>query len=416
MLKTQSNHAELKRLKKRKAREFRFRAAGISALAIAVLFLATLLINIAITGYHAFQEAYIQVEVTLDEDLVAANKHRKIIQNALAETFPNAATDRRSRRDLGNMLSRDARYLLRDYTAAHPDHIGTTQTLWLPASDDVSQHIKYPPKDASLKGRLSDNQKAWLTQLQDNAQVRTQFNTMFFSRGDSREPESAGILVSLIGSALSIVVCIALALPVGVATAIYLQEFAPKNKLTDFIEININNLAAVPSIIFGLLGLAIFLNFFGVPRSSSLAGGMVLALMILPVIVIASRNALRTVPQSMKDAAKALGATRMQVVFHHTLVYALPGIMTGVILSIARAFGETAPLIMIGMVAFVADAPRGFTDAATTMPVQVFLWSNNPELGFVEKTSAAILILLGLMIMLNGLAIYIRKKFEIKWV
>ena len=294
--------------------------------------------------------------------------------------------------------------------------IGNIEEIWLPASSTVSVFYKQRLHEQSKRGgRVIPAEAAWITELAREGRMRLKINLPFFTRGDSREAERAGVLASTVGSFMTILVCIAMAFPLGVATAIYLEEFARKSWFTDFIEININNLAAVPSIIFGLLGLSIYLNLFGLPRSSSLVGGMVLALLILPVIVIATRNALQAVPPSIRYAAAALGATPTQVVFHHTFIYALPGIMTGVILSIARAFGETAPLLMIGMVAFIADVPKTFVDPASSLPVQVYLWANNPELGFVEKTAAAIMVLLSFMVLINLLAVYIRQRFEIKW-
>ena len=263
--------------------------------------------------------------------------------------------------------------------------------------------------------RTSDLQATWLEQLKDAGRIETGFAWRFFTAGDSREPELAGIRGALVGSLLTVAVALALALPLGVAAAIYLEQFAPKNRLTDLIEVNINNLAAVPSIIFGLLGLAVFLNFFGMPRSAPVVGGLVLALLVLPTIIIASRAALKAVPPSITEAALGVGASHQQAVFHHVLPLALPGIMTGTILGLARAFGETAPLLMIGMVAFIADVPHGFTDAATVLPVQVFLWSDLPELAFKNKTAAAIIVLLAVLFVLNAAAIYLRRRFERRW-
>ncbi|MGH6717966.1 MAG: phosphate ABC transporter permease PstA, partial [Alphaproteobacteria bacterium] len=233
--------------------------------------------------------------------------------------------------------------------------------------------------------------------------------------GDSREPELAGVWGAMVGSFVTMIVALAVAFPLGSATAIYLEEFAPKNRWTDLIEVNINNLAAVPSIVFGLLGLAIFLNTFGLPRSAPLVGGMVLSLMTLPTIIIASRAALKAVPPSIREAARGIGASPLQVVFHHVLPLALPGILTGTIIGMAHALGETAPLLMIGMVAFVVDIPTGLTDAATVLPVQIFLWADSPERAFVEKTAAAILVLLGFLIAMNALAVILRHRTEVKW-
>jgi len=263
--------------------------------------------------------------------------------------------------------------------------------------------------------RISDQEIIWLEELKSEGVVERAFATRFFTSGDSREPELAGLRGALVGSLLTVLVALALSIPLGVAAAIYLEEFAPKNRLTDIIEVNINNLAAVPSIIFGLLGLAMFLSFFGLPRSAPLVGGLVLALLVLPTIIIAARAALKAVPPSIKEAALGVGASHQQAVFHHVLPLALPGILTGIILGLARAFGETAPLLMIGMVAFIVDIPSGFEDAATVLPVQIFLWSDLPEIAFQSKTAAAIMVLLAVLFSLNAVAIYLRRRFERRW-
>ncbi|MCK5284929.1 MAG: phosphate ABC transporter permease PstA [Alphaproteobacteria bacterium] len=413
--KAYSKKPKHKWLKKRNAQERRFKRAGFIAILIAFLFLASLVWNVFSNGYSAFTEAQIRLPITFQADLVEERAYRKIVQNSLLEIFPNVK-DRKEKRALFSLASRNAPHLLKELIETNPELIGNKEYIWIPTSSAVSIFYKQRLyEQAKRGGKITPSQTSWITELARSKNMQLKFNTAFFKNGDSREAEQAGVRASTIGSFLTILVCIAMAFPLGVATAVYLEEFAPKNWFTDFIEININNLAAVPAIIFGLLGLSIYLNMFGLPRSSSLVGGMILALLILPVIVIATRNALQAVPPSIRNAAAALGATPTQVVFHHTLIYALPGIMTGVILSISRAFGETAPLLMIGMVAFIADVPKTLTDPATTLPVQVYLWANNPELGFVEKTAAAIMILLIFMILINLLAIYIRRRFEIKW-
>lgn len=402
-------------LRRRKRREVTFKRAGLAAIMIAFLFLGSLAWNILSSGVSAFTEARINIPLTMKAELLERGSYNKIIQNGMLELFPDVE-ERREKRELFSLVSRNAHHELKRIVEGMPELEEAKAHIWLPASSSASIFFKKRLYEQTRSGgKITESQAAWITKLAKDKRIERRFNWPFFKNGDSREAEQAGVLASTIGSFLTIIVCIALAFPLGVATAIYLEEFARKSWFTDFIEININNLAAVPSIIFGLLGLSIYLNLFGLPRSSSLVGGMVLALLILPVIVIATRNALQAVPPSIRYAAAALGATPTQVVFHHTLIYALPGIMTGVILSIARAFGETAPLLMIGMVAFIADVPGSFTDPATTLPVQVYLWSNNPELGFVEKTAAAIIVLLSFMVLINLLAIYIRRRFEIKW-
>lgn len=266
-----------------------------------------------------------------------------------------------------------------------------------------------------ISRKVSDNQIIWIEQLKNQGRVDVVFNTRFFTSGDSREPELAGIWGAVVGSFWTMVVTFILAFPIGVLAAIYLEEFAPKNKLTDFIEVNINNLAAVPSIVFGLLGLSVFLGVFGVPRSAPLAGGIVLALMTLPTIIIASRAAIRAVPPSIRDAAVGLGASPLQATFHHVLPLAMPGILTGTIIGMAQALGETAPLIMIGMVAFIVDIPQGITDSASVLPVQVFRWSDFPERAFEARTAAAICVLLMFLVVMNAIAVFMRKRFERRW-
>lgn len=263
--------------------------------------------------------------------------------------------------------------------------------------------------------KITDREIVWLDNLKNQGAVESRWNSIFFFTGASREPEMAGIWGAVVGSFLTLCVTLAVAFPIGVSAAIYLEEFAPKNRLTTIIEVNINNLAAVPSIVFGLLGLAVFLNWFGMPRSAPVVGGLVLALMTLPIIIIASRASLRAVPPSIREAALGIGASKVQTVFHHVLPLAMPGMMTGTILGMAHALGETAPLLMIGMVAFIVDVPGGFTDPATILPVQIFMWADFPEPAFQQKTSAAILILLAFLIIMNAIAVILRRRFERRW-
>jgi phosphate transport system permease protein len=314
-------------------------------------------------------------------------------------------------------VSNGAAYKLKEMVEANPKIIGTRQKVWVPAGSDVDMLMK-GKSDRGLaeeNRRLQDKQLAWIDTLKSQGKLEKQFNRTFFTAGDSREPEMAGILGGVKGTALTLLITLALAFPIGVAAAIYLEEFAPQNRWTDLIEVNINNLAAVPSIIFGLLGLAVFINFFGLPRSTPIVGGLVLALMALPTIIIAGRASLKSVPPSIREAALGIGASKMQTVTHHVLPLAMPGMLTGAIIGMAHALGETAPLLMIGMVAFIVDIPGAITDPAAVLPVQIFLWADSPERGFTEKTSAAIIILLAFLMTMNSLAIYLRKKFEIKW-
>ena len=297
--------------------------------------------------------------------------------------------------------------------------IGITGEVLLPLASTADAKpgdwkvVTYTRAESDRK--VTDQEVAFLERFKEKGVVERHFNWLFFTAGDSREPELAGIRGALVGTALTLFVTLALCLPIGVLAAVYLEEFAPKNRLTDLIEVNINNLAAVPSIVFGLLGLAVFLNFFDLPRSAPLVGGLVLALLVLPTIIIASRAALKAVPPSIKEAALGVGASHQQAVFHHVLPLAMPGIMTGTIIGMAHALGETAPLLMIGMIAFIVDVPKGLTDAATVLPVQIYLWSDLPEPAFQQKTAAAILVLLGFLFVMNGAAIYLRKKFERRW-
>jgi phosphate transport system permease protein len=330
--------------------------------------------------------------------------------------FPEVTT-RREKRQLYGMVSNGAAYQLQDYVRKNQNQIGSVIQIWVPADDDVDMvvkgHIRRDVPEAER--RVKDNQLSWIDEFQEQGRLEKRFNTTFFSAGDSREPELAGIKGAVSGSFYTLIVTLLLSFPIGVAAAVYLEEFAPKNRWTDIIEVNINNLAAVPSIVYGLLGLAVFLNFFGLPRSVPLVGGLVLTLMTLPTIIIASRAALKSVPPSIREAALGVGASRTQMVMHHVLPLALPGMLTGTIIGMAQALGETAPLLMIGMVAFIVDIPGGFTDPSTVLPVQIFLWADSPERAFLEKTSAAIMVLLAFLVTMNALAVFLRKKFERRW-
>jgi phosphate transport system permease protein len=315
------------------------------------------------------------------------------------------------------MVSIGASYQLREMLENDPELLGQERTVFVPAAANVDMVIKgnIDRNVPEEQRQVSDQQLAWIDRLQADGNLEKRFNTALFTNGDSREPELAGIRGALMGSLYMLVVTIALSFPVGAAAAVYLEEFAPKNRWSDLIEVNINNLAAVPSIVFGLLGLAVFINWMSLPRSAPLVGGLVLSLLTLPVIIIASRAAIKSVPPSIREAALGVGASRMQVVFHHVLPLALPGMLTGAIIGMSRALGESAPLLMIGMVAFIVDVPSGFTDPATALPVQIFLWADSPERAFAERTSAAIIVLLGFLLMMNLAAIILRKRVERQW-
>ncbi len=348
--------------------------------------------------------------------LAAGGQLPGVVRNSLYDLFPEV-TSRSDRRALSSLVSTGAVYQLQDVVLADPSLVGQSIEMWVPADDDVDMYRKGQISAEVPEGerRLSDKQLGWIDALEAQDHLELRFNTALFTNGDSRDPELAGILGALKGSFYTLLVTLVLCFPIGVAAAVYLEEFAPKNRWTDLIEVNINNLAAVPSIVFGLLGLAVFLNYFGMPRSAPLVGGLVLSLMTLPTIIIASRAALKAVPPSIREAALGMGASKMQTTFHHVVPLAMPGMLTGTIIGMAQALGETAPLLMIGMVAFIVDVPQGFTDPATVLPVQIFLWADSPERAFVENTSAAIIVLLGFLLVMNLLAVFLRRKFERRW-
>jgi phosphate transport system permease protein len=384
------------------------------AIAVTGFFLAFLLFDIVVKALPAFRSFSAQLTVFVDPGKVDPSNPRggdyqSLVKDAWRAQFPDV-TSRGDKKKLTALLSPNAADVLQRAVLADPSVIGKEVSISVPLDSTAELYLK----NAS-SSQLDAKQETWLRALQDKGTIASAFSWNFFSNGDSREPDSAGIRGALIGSIFTIIVTLSAALPLGIAAAVYLEEFAPKNRFTDLIEVNINNLAAVPSIIFGLLGLAVFLNVFGLPRSTALAGGLVLALLVLPTIIIASRAAIRSVPPSIKEAALGVGASHMQAVFHHVLPLAAPGILTGTILAVARALGETAPLLMIGMIAFIADIPGGITDPATVLPVQVFLWSDLPEAGFQSRTAAAILVLLVLLFFINALAIYLRNRFERRW-
>lgn len=413
-------------LARRYRAERRFRFYGLMAICFGLLCVGVLFVDIIGKGHGAFRQTYIQLEVAYDGDILglsdsadeqqwALADFNGLVKQALYQRFPEV-TGRTDRRALTRLTSSAAPYFLRLRLQENKALLGTTEILWLLADDDIDTYFKsLGDAQGPFVGRVAERQRAWIDELQTQLQIKLKLNTQFFTNGDSREPEQAGIGGAVIGSLFTLVITLLLSLPVGVAAAVYLEEFAPRNRWTDFIEVNINNLAAVPSIIFGLLGLAIFINFFGVPRSVPLVGGLVLSLMTLPTIIITSRAAIKAVPPSIREAATGIGASPMQVMMHHVLPLAMPGMLTGAIIGMAQALGETAPLLMIGMVAFIADVPGAFTDPATVLPVQIFLWADSPERAFVEKTSAAIMVLLGFLIVMNTAAVWLRKRLERRW-
>lgn len=412
-------------LGKRYAREKRFRLMGLTAVTLGLAFLVFFFSSIVSRGYTSFVQTNLLLNVTLEEQVIDPKgerrievlekaNYRTIVRNALMSDL-GEVKGRKARKEILGLSSNSAAYDLRDMVVANPDLVGTGLAVWVLADDEVDLYLKSGENAETYTGRLSEQQIQWVDTLRANDQLKLKFNKGFFTNGDSREPEQAGVMGAALGSFYMLLITLAVAFPVGVASAIYLEEFAPTNKFTDLIEVNINNLAAVPSIVFGLLGLAVFINFFQLPRSAPLVGGLVLSLMTLPVVIISGRASIKSVPPSIREAALGLGASHTQVVFHHVLPLAMPGMLTGTIIGMARALGESAPLLMIGMVAFIVDKPSGPLDSATALPVQIFLWFDIPERAFVERTSGAIIVLLLFLLAMNGTAVWLRKKFERRW-
>lgn len=415
------------RLQQRYAVERRFRFYGVASIIVALSFLAILLFSIISQGYTAFAQTEVRLPVTFDASVIdpdgartkaalSSADYAALVRNALAARFPEASDDRQARRELFSLMSQGSDLELRKMVMGDPSLIGTTRDVWLPAAAPVDQLRKgHMSRDADKGGQFTARQLAWIDALDGSGNLAGRFNKWLFTSGDSRQPELAGLWGAVVGSFYSLAVTVLLSFPLGVATAIYLEEFASRNRWTDVIEVNINNLAAVPSIVFGLLGLEIFLNVFNLPRSAPLVGGLALTLVSLPTIIIASRVALKAVPPWIREAALGLGASRLQMVMHHVLPLAMPGILTGTIIGMARAVGESAPLLMIGMVAFIVDVPASPLDPSTALPVQIYLWAASPERAFVERTSAAIIVLLCFLAVMNATAIFLRKKFERRW-
>lgn len=410
-------------LGRRRRRQAMLKWAGVAAISIAFVTLFILVASLVATGRYAFTQTHVTLEVYVDpQKIVAAKlprgKFSDVLVAALAARLPGVdANDRQVKRKLKTMLSNGAQFELRDMVVADPSLIGRTIKLTVPLSDPYDQLAKGLIKRDTPEEyrRLSDQEIAWFDELAAQGLISEPFNKALFLNADSRFPELAGLKGALMGSFWALLTCFVVAFPLGIGAAIYLEEFAKKNRLSDLIEVNINNLAAVPSVVFGLLALAVFLGWFGLPRSAPFVGGLTLALMTLPTIIIATRAALKAVPPSIREAALGLGASRQQMVFHHVLPLALPGILTGTIIGLAQALGETAPLLLIGMNAFITSAPATPFDSATALPTQIFIWADSPERGFVSRTSAAILVLLGFLVVMNGIAIYLRQKFEKKW-
>lgn len=414
-------------ISQRYRKERNFRLAGLGAMLVGLLFLGFFFYTLIGNGYTALWQTNVLLDIEFTESSIDPTGTREmealgranyggLIRDSLQTIFPEVSV-RRDLRELFQLVSPGAPIEIRSRVMENPSLIGKSASLWVLADDDVDMLVKgfLLRGAAEDERRITNQQLGWIETLEAQGRVQKKFNYRFFTGGDSRDPEMAGIWSATVGSFFMLVVTIVIAFPLGVATAIYLEEFATKNRWTDLIEVNINNLAAVPSIVFGLLGLAIFINFFGLPRSAPLVGGLVLALMTVPVIIIAARASLTAVPPSIREAALGVGASKMQMVFHHVMPLAMPGMLTGTIIGMARALGESAPLLMIGMVAFIVDVPSNPLDPSTALPVQVYLWADSPERAFVERTSAAILVLLAFLLVMNATAIILRKRFEQRW-
>ncbi|HRO13777.1 MAG TPA: phosphate ABC transporter permease PstA [Paracoccus sp. (in: a-proteobacteria)] len=407
-------------IQRRRRRESSLRLLGLSAIGLAFLMLGILLWTLLSDGVQAFRQTHIAIDAPISAEHVdpadpADGNYRRVIADAVQATLPDISDDQM--KSATKILSNGAQFAIRDRVVADPSLIGTTLRIRVPVSDPYDQLNKGQVDTAAPESerRLSDAEIGLFRQLKDAGRISLPLNWGLLTNTDSRFPEQAGLRGAIMGTFYAIMVCFAISFPLGIGAAIWLEEFAPRNRLSDFIEVNINNLAAVPSVVFGLLALAVFLGWFGMQRSSPLVGGMTLALMTMPTIIIATRNALKAVPPSIREAALGVGASRQQVVFGHVLPLAMPGIMTGTIIGLAHALGETAPLLLIGMNAFITAAPDSPLDAATTLPTQIFIWSDSPERGFVSRTSAAILVLLAFLVLMNGIAIYLRNRFERRW-
>ncbi|MDW3205712.1 MAG: phosphate ABC transporter permease PstA [Alphaproteobacteria bacterium] len=413
--------ARKKHNQRRRNANIRLQAYGIGAIALAILMLGVLFTSLLYTGASSFIQTHIDLEVTIDPELVKPDEiqqgnFRVVVRRAFEDMFPEVQS-RNDKRAMYQIPSNGAQYQVRDLVLDDPDLIGRTITVTVPVSDAFDQfHKGVIPRDVPEEQRkVNDFQIGLWDTLDEKGLISTPFNWTLFFSADSRFPELAGMSGAIVGSFYALLVCFLISFPVGIAAAVYLEEFAPKNRLTALIEVNINNLAAVPSVVFGLLGLAVFIQFFGLPRSAPLVGGMVLSLMTLPTIIISTRAALKAVPPSIREGGFGIGASHQQVIMHHVLPLAMPGILTGTIIGLAQALGESAPLLLIGMNAFITSDPGGIMDPATALPTQIFIWADSPERGFVARTSAAILVLIGFLVAMNLIAVVLRQRFQRKW-
>jgi phosphate transport system permease protein len=427
------------RTRKRNAAEKRFRMMGLAAVAVGIIALVGLMASILSNGLSSFNQTYIALDVYLDPAKLDKNGNRapedlqKITTFTIQPLIKTAVQDMLDERgfaaegvnpnEAAALISGEAPADLRRFVLANPDQIGETVSFDLLASGRIDGYFKgrVTMESAALDRNISPEQLVLADRLKEAGVLDLRFNWAFFTAPDASDtrPEAAGLGVAILGSAYMMVIVLALSLPIGVAASIYLEEFAPQNRWTDLIEVNIANLAAVPSIVFGILGLALFINFVGLPQSAPIVGALVLTLMTLPTIIIATRAALKAVPPSIRDAALGIGASKMQAIFHHVLPLAAPGIMTGAIIGLAQALGETAPLLLIGMVAFVreypAAPPEGFFDPAAALPVQVYNWTQRGDPAFIERASGAIIVLLIFLLIMNAIAILLRRRFERRW-
>jgi phosphate transport system permease protein len=416
-----SSEESVARRRRRYAADTRLRWYGIAAISSALGLLGILILTLVIGGYPAFTQTFVRVSFPIsaenvDPEAPDRGNFRAVMTEGVAELLPGADSPEQVRA-LTAILTNNTQFILRNAVISDPSVIGGTLELNVPVSDPYDQlHKGLIDRDTPQdRRRLNDTQIASFDDLVSQGVVTRSFNWGLFFNADSRFPEMAGLAGAIVGSFYALLVCFLISFPIGIAAAIYLEEFAPKNRITDVIEVNINNLAAVPSIVFGLLGLAVFIQIFGLPRSAPLVGGMVLSLMTLPTIIIVTRNALKAVPPSIREAGFGVGASKHQVIQHHVLPLALPGILTGTIIGLAQALGETAPLLLIGMNAFITSPPGGILEASTALPTQIFIWADSPERGFVSRTSAAILVLLGFLIFMNAIAIFLRQRLERTW-
>ncbi|PZO07250.1 MAG: phosphate ABC transporter permease PtsA [Alphaproteobacteria bacterium] len=410
-------------LKARYARESRFKLYGVMAIAIAVGFLLLLLGRIIEQGHTAFYAHELTVPVYMDPARIdraypqGTNFQLLVAEQQLARFGVVDDAQGTQATAMRTLLSSELKFRAAAMIRENPALIGQTVPVTAPVSDEADLYYKgeITADTPAEQRRVSDQQMVWLDRLKSEGAVQAHFNSALFQNGDSTEPEQAGVLGAVVGSALMLLVTALIAIPIGVGAAVYLEEFSPRNRITDLIEVNINNLAAVPSIVYGLLGVALFINWMNLPRSSPLVGGLVLALMALPTIIIATRSSLKAVPPSIREAALAMGASKTQTVFQHVLPLAMPGVMTGTIISMAHALGETAPLLLIGMVSFVPGIPGGLTEPTGALPSLVYIWENASERAFHERTAAAIMVLLAFMIVMNAAAILLRRRFERRW-